>query len=274
MQTQPRLRERPIQLLRRTRSDRLGRQAKAQRLAYALRNLPPSPERTRRLHRMQDLGYLAEIPTPVQFAVGSLDMFRFFIVPAADDYYRSQGFRFGFHTLLRILDDPASMVDPTGLASHPDAIIGHIMQVVHANPIYDLQLLRVVHDDPDWGMARLEGQVVAMLQGTHPRARSIAAIVEEPDYHVRLLEMVRAFRDDPEGAEAEMMLRRNVVENAEFMEIQRTFGALPDAMKYFSVLPRQPLEGALHLLVEREFPFELARASRGENPALALPEAV
>jgi len=33
-----------------------------------------------------------------------------------------------------------------------------------------------------------------MIAGTHPRARSIGAIIEEPDYHARLLEYVREFR--------------------------------------------------------------------------------
>ena len=85
------------------------------------------------------------------------------------------------------------MIDPTGFLSARDVIIGHVMQVVHANPRYDLELLASFED----GLAEMESQVVAMLAGSHPRARSIGAIVEDPGYHARLLEYVRAFRRDP-----------------------------------------------------------------------------
>ena len=45
-------------------------------------------------------------------------MLRFWIVPAAEDYYQQKGIDFRFHQLLRFLDDPASLVDPIGLFSH------------------------------------------------------------------------------------------------------------------------------------------------------------
>src|SRR5690606_39371099 len=92
---------------------------------------------------------------------GSRDMFRFFIIPCAADYYRGKNITFTFHALLRFLDDPASMMDPTGFMSHRDAIIGHLMQVTHADPIYDLQLLAAIPD----GLDELEKQLMQILDG-------------------------------------------------------------------------------------------------------------
>ncbi|MEO8703593.1 MAG: hypothetical protein ABI867_26325, partial [Kofleriaceae bacterium] len=137
-----------------------------------------------RLERLREAGYVDRAPTRLQLVFGGFDMLRFVIAPAAKDYYRHKGISFGFHTLLRVLDDPVSMIDPTGLLSQRDTIIGHVMQVVHLNPIYDLQLLEGFAD----GLAELERQVREMLAGTHPRASTIGAIVEDPGYHARLLD--------------------------------------------------------------------------------------
>ena len=168
---------------------------KLRRLLTAVAGYGDGGELDRRLARLVDRGYLApdRVPTRLQMAVGAIDMLRFWISPAAAQYYASKGIHFGFHQVLRVLDDPASMIDPTGFFSAADVIIGHLMQVVHANPRYDLELLDA-HAD---GLAELERQVRAMLDGSHPRGRSIGAIVEDPDYHRRLLDYVVAFRADP-----------------------------------------------------------------------------
>ena len=181
-----------------------------------------------RLERLHDLGLIERVPTRVQLVFGAVDMLRFFIVPAAEDYYRSKGIDFRFHQVLRFLDDPASIVDPTGFLSARDVIIGHLMQVVHANPQYDLQLL----ESHEGGLDDLEAQVVAMIAGTHPRARSIGAIVEDDGYHARLLDYVRAYRRDRDSFAP---VRDNV--SARFVEAERTFGTLPSAMRYFASLP-------------------------------------
>lgn len=128
-------------------------------------------------------GLVERVPTRLQLVIGSIDMVRFWISPAAADYYRQQGISFAFHQVLRVLDDPAAMLDPVGFFVDADAIIGHLLQVVHANPVYDVQLLST-HPD---GLAALESQTRAVIDGSHPRARSIGAIVEESDYHARLL---------------------------------------------------------------------------------------
>lgn len=246
-----RLRESPWRLLRRTIGDARAIAGKLYRLAYALCYLlAPRGERQRRLERARSLGYLETIPKRVQLIAGSIDMFRFFIIPAADDYYRSKRFSFGFHQLLRFLDDPASMVDATGLSSHPDAIIGHVMQVVHADPVYDLQLLRCVAAD-DAGLVELERQCREMVEGRHPRRESIGAIVEDPEYHARLLDYVVAFRRDPDRVEP--MLRANVVGNPQLADIARTFGSFPTTMRYFNALPKSPWRAAWHVLTRRTF---------------------
>ncbi|HEY8374838.1 MAG TPA: hypothetical protein VIK91_00060 [Nannocystis sp.] len=251
----PRLREPPIQLIRRAMGDRTSRRRKLRNLAITLRNYGDERHVLPRLQRLKELGWIDTIPTRIQRIVGALDMLRFFIIPCAADYYRSKGINFYFHTLLRFLDDPASLIDPTGFNSARDTIIGHVLQVVHANPDYDLQLLESFPD----GLDAMEQQILAILDGTHPRAASILATVEDPDYHRRLLDHVREFRrrQSDHGA----LVRENILGDDRFRLLERTFGELPSAMRYFSKLPTTPLGAARHLLTVREFPVHLAEAA-------------
>lgn len=226
---------------------------KVRRLAAALVAYADGASLDARLGRLRELGYVERAPTRLQLVVGSIDMLRFWISPAAADYYASKGIDYTFHQVLRVLDDPASMVDPTGFLSARDVIIGHLMQVVHANPAYDLQLL----ESHDGGLDALEAELEAMLAGTHPRAASIGAIVEEPDYHARLLAYVREYRRE---RDADAPLRDNIAKDPRWREIERTFGTLPRAMAYFARLPDRPLPAAWHLLTVRAFPSHLASA--------------
>lgn len=223
---------------------------KARRLVELLARYGRGDLVDERLRTLHEQGQLERIPTRVQLAVGALDMLRFFISPAAADYYAQQGIRYDFHQLLRFLDEPASLGDPLGLLSTRDGIIGHLMQVVHANPVYDLQLLRMFPD----GMAELERQLEAMLAGTHPRQRSIGAIVEEPDYHGRLLAHVRAHGSDPS---APPLLRKNLLSDSELSRLERVFGSLTSAMRYFTRLPTRPAAALVHLATVRSFPWRL-----------------
>lgn len=235
-------------MIRRTLGTRKQVRGKLQRAGYALANYAFPRRIAERIERLSTLGYVGAQPNRTQFIFGSLDMFRFFIIPCAADYYRSKDISFAFHALLRVLDDPASMMDPTGFMSHRDAIIGHLMQVTHADPIYDLQLLAAIPD----GLEELEQQLLAILDGTHPRADSIGAIIEDPEYHPRLLEHVREFRADP--ANCKPLLRENVANNPHFAEIANTFGDLPSAMGYFASLPKRPLPALRRLIRVRSFP--------------------
>jgi hypothetical protein len=247
-QVPSRLTERPITLIRRTIGTRKQVRGKLQRAGYALANYAFPRRIEDRLQRLRVLGYVGSDPNRTQLFFGSLDMFRFFIIPCAADYYRSKDISFAFHALLRVLDDPASMMDPTGFMSHRDAIIGHLMQVTHADPIYDLQLLAAIAD----GLDELERQLLAVLDGTHPRAESIGAIIEDPDYHSRLLQHVREFKADP--ANCKPLLRENVANNPQFAEIANTFGDLPSAMGYFASLPDRPILALRRLIRTPTFP--------------------
>src|SRR5690606_22836883 len=126
------LTEEPLVLLKQT----LGRprelRGKPHKLRVALHGYGKEARVRARLERLERLGYIDETPNLTQRIVGAIDMLRFFIVPCAADYYASKGINFRFHTFLRFLDDPASVIDPTGFNSSRDAIIGHVMQVVHA----------------------------------------------------------------------------------------------------------------------------------------------
>ncbi len=241
----------PWRLLR----DALGGPAlvreKSLRFAKLLAAYTRASELDERLRRLERLGYVTHAPTRLQLAVGAADMLRFFIVPAAEDYYASKGISFAFHQVLRFLDDPASVADPTGFLAGRDVVIGHLMQVVHANPAYDLQLLESYDD----GLTELQSQVESMLAGTHPRVVSIGAIIEDPDDHARLLTFVRAFRED---RRAPPPIRENFAGRPDLARVERTFGTLPAAMRYIAKLPRTATGAARHLLSVKRFPLELA----------------
>jgi hypothetical protein len=201
-----------------------------------------------RLERLRAAGYVERAPNRWQLWFGGLDMVRYVIAPAARDYYEQKGISFGFHTLLRVLDDPVSMIDPTGLLSQRETIIGHVMQVVHLNPVYDLQLLESFPD----GLAELEKQVTEMIDGRHPRASTIAAIVEDPAYHGRLLDYVIRFRADRDAlppVRQEQTLRADPV----FAEAERLFATLPGFLSYCNRLPASPV--ALLRRFARREPF-------------------
>lgn len=186
----------------------------------------------RRLDALAAAGLAPARPTRLQLLFGGVDMLRFMIEPGARDYYAQRGITFGYQTFLRILDDPVSMIDPTGFLSERDTIIGHLMQVTHLNPIYDVQLLQCFPD----GLDELERQLDEMLAGRHPRAGTIGAIVEDPDYHRRLREWVRRYRADP-GA-LPPVREQTLRADPHFAAAERTFATLPGYLRYSARLPR------------------------------------
>jgi hypothetical protein len=249
----PRRSEKPIRLLRTALGGPREIRGKLSRAGRTLRLWTNRRELDRRFATLERKGLIPARPTRAQLLFGGLDMLRFLITPAARDYYAQRGISFGFHQVLRILDDPVSMIDPVGLLSDRDTIVGHVMQVVHLNPIFDLQLIQMFDD----GLEDFERQVEAMVAGTHPRHATIAAIVEEEGYHERLLDYVRRFRADPKTAplvRGEQSLRADPV----FAAAERTFATLPGFVAYCLQLPRGPGALALRLLRQREFPMELA----------------
>jgi hypothetical protein len=249
----PRRSEKPFRLLRRALGGPREIRGKLARAGRTLRLWVDRRELERRLSTLERKGLIPARPTRAQLLFGGLDMLRFLITPAARDYYAQRGISFGFHQVLRVLDDPVSMIDPVGLLSDRDTIVGHVMQVVHLNPIFDLQLIQMFDD----GLEDFEKQVEAMVAGTHPRHRTIAAIVEEEGYHERLLDYVRRFRANPRTAplvRGEQTLRGD----PRFAAAERTFATLPGFVAYCRRLPTGAGELALRLLRQREFPLELA----------------
>jgi len=215
---------------------------KLSRMVRTARIVTTRGEIARRLDRLEARGVIDVRPEPVQLVVLGLDMLRYFISPGAADYYATRGVHFGFHQLLRVLDDPVSMMDPVGICSDRDTIIGHVLQVTHANPRYDLQLLEMFED----GLAEMQSQTAAMVDGTHPRARTIGAIIEDADYHRRLLVYVRQYRADPSTPE----LRRRAGEarvDRHFCYAEETFGAMTRAFRYASRLPTTVSGAVQHL---------------------------
>jgi hypothetical protein len=93
-----------------------------------------------------------------------------------------------------------------------------------------------------------------MVAGTHPRARTISAIVEDPGYHARLLDYVRRFRADPDTpplVREEQTLRAD----PRFAAAERTFATLPGFIDYCLTLPRGLLPLARRWRAVREFPL-------------------
>jgi hypothetical protein len=225
---------------------------KLRRLGRTLRLYFDRNEVDRRLRTLEGKGFIRQRPNRLQIFFGSLDMLRFVIEPASRDYYAQKGISFGFHQLLRVLDDPVSMIDPTGFLSDRDTIVGHVMQVVHLNPVYDLQLIQMFPD----GLEDFERQVAAMVDGTHPRRRTIAAIVEDPDYHVRLLDYVRRFRADP-GTPPPVRAEQTLRADPHFAAAERTFATLPGFIEYCNRLPSGFAKLLRRYRSERRFPLDL-----------------
>ncbi len=248
-----RLRERPARLVLRAIGGPRQLAGKLRRVAATAALYASAREIPDRLERLRARGYVDLAPTRAQLLFGGLDMLRFVIEPAARDYYQHKGISFRLHTLLRVLDDPVSMIDPTGFLSARDTIIGHLMQVVHLNPIYDLQLLECFDD----GLDELEAQVRQMIDGAHPRHPTISAIVEDHDYHARLLDYVRRFKAD-RGARPPVRQEQSLRADPVFAAAECTFATLPGFLRYCVRLPRSPVALARRYARVKQFPVELA----------------
>ena len=147
----------------------------------------------RRLERLRALGHVDATPTLPQLLVAARDQM---MVSASEEtklFYRAQGIPWVFHNLRRFLSGPATMLDPMGLLSPPDAIIHHVLQTFHRHPVYDLVLLRA-HEG---GVAEMERQAALILAGKHPHQRALTSLIEDGSYHARLPHEIAAFQADP-----------------------------------------------------------------------------
>ncbi len=263
-ETPPRLRESPLQLMRAAVGGPRQLGGKLARLGRTVKIYADPREVERRLERLRSRGMITGRPSRWQLIFGGLDMLRFVIEPASREYYESKGIGFGFHQVLRVLDDPVSMIDPTGFYSDRDTIIGHLMQVTHLNPIYDLQILDMFDD----GLEQLERQVEAMVEGRHPRQQTIGAIVEDPGYHRRLLEFVKAYRAGDASAPP-VREQGKLREDPHFAAAERTFATLPGFIEYADKLPDRFLPLLRRLRAERRFPLSAARSASNMQSSAA-----
>jgi hypothetical protein len=205
-----------------------------------------------RLDHLRVRGLIDRVPTRTQLVFGGIDMVRFVIAPAARVYYRDKRITYWVHHLLRVLDDPVASLDPSGVLSTRETIIGHLLQVVHlgcCDPFYDLQVLECLDD----GLPDLERQLRALLAGNHPRQTAIDAIMADPTYHRRLLDYVVAFRAHDAG-HAPFCSHEPLVPGARFATAQQTFSTLAGFVRYAAALPSSPLALARRFIEVREFP--------------------
>lgn len=227
-----RLQQYPLRLMLRA----IGRPSvilnKSWRLAVTLFNTFYLPNQKKRLQRLKDIGFIEQIPSQKQLWFGAYDALRFFISPGAASYYETKKINFTFHQVLRFLNDPSGIADPVGIRVPRDTIICHLLEVVHANPVYDLQLLDQFED----GLAEMEKQTAQMLDKTHVRYDSIMAITEDKNYHAHLLQYVKQYRENPA---AKQMVRASGLarNNPYFLLAECTFGTLPASFRYFNRLP-------------------------------------
>lgn len=243
----------PIVLLRTAVGSPADVTGKVTRVVRTLVGWADSEEIRRRLKALKDAGYIRQMPSPVQLAMGTLDAFRYFLIPGSADFYQQLGINFWFHQVLRWLDDPVSMLDPAGFFSERDTIIGHLLQVVHHDPVYDFQLLLMFPD----GLDEMEKQVRQAIDGTHPRSRTLRATIEDETYYLRLLEMLLEFRKDPKRTrfKNDAFFR---LEDADFWRAERTFSDVTGFMDYSARLPDDPVGVFRHLFFDQVIPRELA----------------
>lgn len=147
----------------------------------------------RRLERLRGLGHIDVLPTTAQLLVAARDQMVLGAAVETKIFYQSQGIPWIFHNLRRLLSNPATMIDPTGLFSHRDAIIHHVLQTFHRHPVYDLVLLRAFPD----GVDQMVLQTEQLLAGKHPHQRALTSLIEDGAYYPRLLHDVKEFRDNP-----------------------------------------------------------------------------
>lgn len=230
--TTDRLKQHPVKLILRAIGSPSVVINKTGRLISTLFNTFYLPAQKKRLQRLQQIGFIESIPSQKQLWFGAYDMLRYFISPGAASYYKTKNINFTFHQILRFLNDPSGISDPIGIRVPRDTIICHLLEVVHANPVYDLQLLDQFED----GLQEMEKQTQQMLDKTHPRYTSITAITEDENYHARLLEYVKKYRINP--LEKQMLRASGTArEDAHFLLAECMFGTLLSAFRYFNRLP-------------------------------------
>jgi hypothetical protein len=227
-----RIKQNPFTLILRALGSPLILANKIGRFIITLFNTFYFSNQKKRLQRLKEIGFIDRIPSQKQLWFGAYDMFRYFVVPGAASYYKKKGINFKFHILLRFLNDPSGLMDPIGIRAPKNTIIGHLLEVVHANPVYDLQLL----DQFDDGLYEMEKQTLQMIDRTHPRYSSISAIIEDENYYPELYAYIQKYRKNPVTPQL-IRATGDARNDTNFVRAEITFGTLPSAFRYFNRLP-------------------------------------
>jgi len=192
--------------------------------------------RRRRLQRLRAAGHIDVIPTEWQIAQASYEMLTEFLIPSNAEFYAHYDADEAWTIFLRFLDEPATMLDPTGLTISRDLLVAHLLHTVHVSAGYDVALLEIISG----GLDELQDQCRQVMAGTHPRQEAIVAMLEREDYPERLLAAVDRYRRDPRRhwevrtydvpEDCAPLLRRGL----------DRFGTLGRLMRHAATLPRTP----------------------------------
>ncbi len=193
-------------------------------------------ERRRRLALLQSRGLIETAPTEWQIWMASYDMMTGYIMPSNDEFYANYDKNQYWLQFLRVLDEPSTMMDPTGLAVDCDTVIQHLLHVVHCSAAYDVGLLEMFPD----GLDRLEDQLELYVAGNHPRQAAIADLIERPEYPAELLDAVRLYRQDPETHWMVTTFATPDGCNDLFDFGIDRYGTLGRLLRYAHTLPRSP----------------------------------
>ncbi len=164
-------------------------------VGVVVRNTVDRRARLARLRRLKRLGRIDAIPTEFQIWLACHEMFRDFILPSNRAFFEHDEQDEAWALFLRFLDEPAAMLDPSGLAISRDLLIAHLLHAVHVSAGYDVALLEIFPD----GLDELERQCGQLIEGVHPHQAALMERLDRSDYPEQLLAAVRRYRADPEA---------------------------------------------------------------------------
>lgn len=169
--------------------------SKLRRAVRTARTMLDRTERETRIARLQAAGLVGAKPTDWQLVLGAGHMMFGYILPSNEEFYEHYEVDHWWHQFLRVLSEPATMMDPIGFGLDQDTLLTHVVEVVHASAGYDVALLYMWEE----GIAPLRGQLQQVIDGTHPRQERIEALLEHPGYPQALLDALDRYEADPDG---------------------------------------------------------------------------
>ena len=165
------------------------------RAARTARAMLDGAERERRIACLQASGRVGERPTDWQLVLGATHMMFGYILPSNEEFYAHYEVGHWWHQLLRVLSEPATMMDPIGFGLDQRTLLTHLIEVVHASAGYDVALLHMWED----GLAPLRSELTQVVAGTHPHQARIEGLLERADYPQALLEALDRYERDPQS---------------------------------------------------------------------------